>query len=161
MPAPGLHLARTLSAPCLHLACTPALLTCSRRATQCIGTWRRDLATKCYWQLAKMKPDCAAHYAEALQFIRWRVRCRTSSRAVTAWLFQQLELAPKLAPAAQLRQAQAMVFTIEQLRLPMAQETHGSFSVVDQPMTMVQAWYDHAMQECSAAPTLCTGGCNP
>ena len=68
-----------------------------------------------------MRPEWAAHYSEALQFVRWRVRCRVSSRAVTAWLFHQLELTSRLEPAAQLRQAQVMVFTIEQLRLPMAQ----------------------------------------
>ena len=135
----------------------PSLWARARRAVQRqwalvlqrLGTWRRDLATKCYWQLVEMKPEWAAHYAEALQFVRWRVRCRTSSRAVTAWLFNQLELAPKLEPAAALRQAQAMVFTVEQLRLPMAQRDLPQVivSVVDQPMTMVQAWYDHAIQE--------------
>merc|ERR1740130_228332 len=42
-----------------------------------------------------------------------------------------------------------MVFTVEQLRLPMAQRDLPQVivSVVDQPMTMVQAWYDHAIQE--------------
>ena len=53
---------------------------------QRLGTWRRDLATKCYWQLVERKPEWAAHYAEALQFVRWRVRCRVSSRAVTLTL---------------------------------------------------------------------------
>ena len=96
-------------------------LTLPLHPNQRLGTWRRDLATKCYWQLVEMRPEWAAHYAEALQFVRWRVRCRTTSRALTAWLYHQLELAPKLEPAAQLRQAQAMVFTVEQLRLPMAQ----------------------------------------
>ena len=135
----------------------PSLWARARRAVQRqwalvlqrLGTWRRDLATKCYWQLVEMKPEWAAHYAEALQFVRWRVRCRTTSRALTAWLFHQLALAPKLEPAASLRQAQAMVFTVEQLRLPMAQRDLPQIlvPVVDQPMTMVQAWYDHAMQE--------------
>ena len=114
---------------------------------QRLGTWRRDLATKCYWQLVERKLEWAAHYAEALQFVRWRalprvLACGTGMALPPARARAQARPgggAPAGAGDGLHRRAAA---PIAQRDLP--QLIAG---VVEQPMTMVQAWYDHAMVE--------------
>ena len=79
--------------------------------------WRRQLAVGCFWQLNELEAARAADYLQALQFVRWRVDTAGAARALAEWLHGLLTLAPRLSPEAQLVQAQAIVFTVEQLRL--------------------------------------------
>ena len=84
--------------------------------------------------------------------MRWRVDTAGAARALAEWLHGLL-FAPRLSPEAQLVQAQAIVFTVEQLRLPLAQP-HLS----ERPMAITQQWYNYAFDECRAADAAAASG---
>ena len=107
----------------------------------------------CFWQLNELEAARAADYLQALQFVRWRVDTPGAARALAEWLHGLLTLAPRLSPEAQLVQAQAIVFTVEQLRLPLAQP-HLS----ERPMAITQQWYNYAFDECRAADAAAASG---